>query len=222
MRIEHVLSACMAAALMAGCGAHPATPAVAKADVNAAVRAAADAKLDKPVVATTVLTYGHAVARTLDAKAAFISLVGSQVGPDGTPGTGGGWELQYVGSTVSPPAGVKPNPYNPYTRHITITVSPDGKTRVKQSAQAGLPLGVCYMDAPMPTLDSDRAVDLFFQLRGENARRPLYQVTLAGMPGPHHFDRLVWRLNTNADGTDSTVLDATTGEVIQAAGAAKP
>jgi hypothetical protein len=218
MRIQHVLSLGLTAALLTACGAHP-TAAVSKPAAITAL--AADAKLDKPVVASTVLNYGHAVARLIDPKAAFMSLTGTQIGQDGTPATGGRWELQYVGGNVTPPAGVKPNPYSPWVRRITITVNAAGTARVKQSSQSGLPLGVSYMDAPLPALDSDRAVDLFFKLRGdEGPRQPLHQVTLAGMPGPHHFDRLVWRLTPDADAPDgATILDATSGEVIQQAGA---
>ncbi|MDB5095782.1 MAG: hypothetical protein JWM80_203 [Cyanobacteria bacterium RYN_339] len=225
MRTLHVLSLALSAALLSACGAHP-TAAVAKFDQAAAVRAAGDAKLEKPVVASTVLAYGHAVARTLDPKASFMSLTGTQIAADGTPTTGGHWEIQYVGSTVAAPAGAKPNPYSPWIRRITVTVSPEGKTKLKETAQSGLPLGVSYMDAPMPGLDSDRALDLFFKLRGDEAKRqPLHQVALAGMAGPHHFDRLVWRLTPIANSTDgATVLDATSGEVIQQVGAsvAKP
>lgn len=223
MRIQHVLSMCTTAALLTACGAHATAPTAKVADTSAALRAAESAKLEKPLVASAVLAYGNAVARLVDPKAAFMSLTGSQIAPDGTPATGGKWELQYVGSTVNPPAGQKPNPYSPWIRRITITVSAAGTAKVKESSQSGLPLGVSFMDAPMPGLDSDRAVDLFFKLRGETGpRQPLYQVSLAGMPGPHHFDRLVWRLVPDAGLDGGTVLDATSGEVIQQAGAARP
>jgi hypothetical protein len=224
MRTQHVLILGLTTALLSACGAHP-TAAVVQPNLTAAVRVAGTAKLPKPLVASSVLAYAHAVAHTLDAKAAFISLTGTQIGTDGTPGTGGRWELQYVGGTVAPPNGGKPNPYSPWVRRITVTVSSVGNAKVQETSQSGLPLGVSYMDAPMPGLDSDRAVDLYFKLRGEQARQPLHQVALAGMPGPHHFDRLVWRLTPVADSTDgATILDAVSGEVIQQAGAsaAKP
>jgi hypothetical protein len=223
MRTLHVLSMCTAAALLTACGAHPTASAAKVATSSAALLTAQSAKLEKPLMASNVLAYGHAVARLVDPKAAFMSLTGSQISPEGTPAAGGKWELQYVGGTVAAPAGQKPNPYNPWFRRITITVSAGGTAKVKESAQAGLPLGVSFMDSPMPAVDSDRAVDLFFKLRGETTpRQPLYQVSLAGMPGPHHFDRLVWRMVPDANLDGGTVVDATSGEVIQQAGAAKP
>jgi hypothetical protein len=211
------------AVLLSGCGAHVAPISAARASVTAASgtlgspNAAGTAQpFDGPAHASAVMAYGNNVVRTIDEKALFVSLIGINIDETGLPQPNGRWELLYIGSNVAAPAGEPVNPYVQYVRRISIVITPDGKARLRSSKQAGLPLGVCFMQSPMPLIDSADVFKVFYDHRAGVERTPIAQMTLAGMVSAHHFNRLIWRIGTPTTTNDAptVLIDANTGSVL--------
>jgi len=206
--------------LLGACGAQRLTAAPAavrplQATAVARALAAADATspLEKPCTARVVLNYGNAVAKMLDGKAAFTSLTGTRVGVQGAPLSGGSWVLTYVGTEAS---GKAPgNPYQTLHKRITITVPPDAKPKVDVQDAEGLPLGMCYYDAPMPEIDSHLAIDKAREMRPSEPTQGGYRLVLQGLMNAQHFQELVWKVGRATQGAERPLtLNATTGEPI--------
>lgn len=207
--------------LVAACGAPPSPAAAPRAASAATVsqvlkRVDATSPLERPVTANAVLTYGHAVARMLDTKAAFIHLTGSRIGASGAPLRDGEWTLTYVG-TETP---VATNPYVRTARRIAITVPNTGRPKVEVFENEGMPLGVCFLDRPIPDVDSPQVLDLARQGQAGHPAHPAeptgYRLTLAGLMGGQNLQRLVWKISKTAtQGPDHPLMfDANSGEVI--------
>jgi CheY-like chemotaxis protein len=167
-----------------------------------------------PVKALAALQYAHAAAREADAKAAFVSLVGSKVGPSGALEPGGEWRVEYFGSVV--PGREPQNPYaNKTYRKLVVTVSAAGEAALAISEQQGMPLGVCYMDAPLPQLDSSEILKAARRARPGDFGAPIEKMALSGQMTPQHLSRLVWKIASLAQGAERPLaLDANTGEPI--------
>lgn len=213
-----VLPLLIAPILLGACGAQrPLTAAAAKPQTIAIARALAAADnsnpLEKPCTARVVLQYGNAVAKMLDGKAAFTSLTGTRVGLQGEPVRGGEWILTYVGTEAS---GKAPgNPYQTLHKRITITVPADAKPKVDVQEVDGLPLGMCYYDAPMPEVDSHLAIGKVRTMRPTEPATGGYRLTLQGLLNAQHFQELVWKIGRATQGADRPLmLNATTGEPI--------
>ncbi len=199
----------------------PAAVAPASAKVPAAIaRALAVAEetsaLDRPYTARAVLTYGHAAARLLDAKAAFTNLTGTRIGVNGEPVRGGEWQLSYVGTEpVANPNKTRSNPYQQIFRRINIVVPADGKPRAEVVEVQGMPLGQCFYEAPMPEVDSDTVIDKVRELRPDASAQGGYRLVLTGLMSQSHFQELVWKVSRATQGADKPLMiHAGTGEPI--------
>lgn len=203
-----VLAAAALTTLLVGCGT---TPAV-HAPLRAAGPAQAKAAVDGDVTAKSVLAYSHTAARQLDPKAAFVGLTGTRIGADGAPVKHGEWIVQYVGSPVASANG---NPYAPATRRILIKVDAEGEATVTVTEEPGMPLGVCYFDAPMPAVDSTDALRAAKKYQPGGLQTPVARMTLTGQMTPRQLQRLVWKVGTATQAGDRPVaLDAQTGQLI--------
>lgn len=204
--------------LLGACGAKPLTAAPARPAQQTTVAralAAADATapLEKPCTARVVLNYGNTVAKMLDGKAAFTSLTGTKIGVQGAPVSGGQWILTYVGTEAS---GKAPgNPYQTLHKRITITVAADAKPKVDVQDAEGLPLGLCYYDAPMPEIDSNLAIGKVREMRPSEPSQGGYRLVLQGLMNAQHFQELVWKVGRATQGAERPLtLNATTGEPV--------
>lgn len=207
--------------LLTACGAdRPAMVAPAAAKAPAAIaRALATADkavpLERPYTARAVLSYGHAAARLLDAKAAFTSLTGTRIDADGEPARGGEWILSYVGTEPVASPAKRGNPYLQIYRRITIVVPADGKPRADVVEAQGLPLGQCFFEAPMPEVDSDSVIFKARALRPEAPGQSSYRLVLAGLMSQAHFQQLVWKVSQATQSAGKPlVIHAATGEPI--------
>ena len=216
MRIGSVLKPfCLVAAIavLSGCGAEPPAPLAKRTAGHVGVKAL-EARLEGPVTAKAALAYAHAVARQLDGKAYFMSLSGTRIGADGAPARGGRWQAAYIGDVVEPPAGVPSNPYNRYQRRILVTIDAEAEATVAVSEEAGMPLGVQLLDAPMPALDSQAAIKAAQAHQGGGYRGPVAKMVFCGQVTPRH-SRLLWRVTTTTQSGDKLIaLDADTGAVV--------
>lgn len=194
--------------LLVGCGAAPA----AHAPLRTAGVLQSKAAVDGDVTAKSVLAFSHAAARQLDPKAAFVGLTGTRIGADGTPVKRGEWIVQYVGTSVAPTTG---NPYAPITRRILVKVDAAGEATVTTTEEPGMPLGVCYFDAPMPAIDSQDALRVAKRLQPGGMQTPVARMTLAGQMTAKQMQRLIWKVGTATQAGDRPIaLDAQTGQPI--------
>ena len=204
------------ATALVGCGAAPVAHAPVRAagihQAKAATTSGVTRVTDGDVTAKSVLAYSHAAARQLDPKAAFIGLTGTRIGADGTPVKHGEWVVQYVvGSVPGAPA----NPYGPSTRRILIKVSAAGEATTTVTEEPGMPLGVCYFDAPMPAVDSVDALKTAKKHQPGGLQTPVARMTLAGQMSPRQLQRLIWKVGMATQAGDRPfALDAQTGQPI--------
>jgi hypothetical protein len=218
-----VLAPALLAGLLSGCGSHAAGVPAARAEsfVSTSTLGTVSAQglaqpFDGPARAGAVMAFANGAARAIDPAALFVSLIGTNIDETGVPRTDGRWELLYIGSTVAGPAGAPVNPYIQFVRRISIVVTPDGKARTRTTKSAGMPLGVCFMQSPMPAVDSADVFKLFYEHRSGVERAPIAQMTLAGMVSAQHFNRLIWRIGTPSVATEApaVLIDANTGSVL--------
>lgn len=173
--------------------------------------------LEGPLTANRVLKYTHAVARQLDAKASFTGLTGTNIEFDGRPTGEGTWTVQYIGSEVESPV-KKTNPYsNKLTRRITVVVTAEGVPTVTESTESGMPLGVAYLDSPLPEVDSSDVLRIMRKERPATANAPIERMSLTGHP--RDFSLLLWKI-TPATTTQSAerplTINAHNGTIVSA------
>jgi hypothetical protein len=199
------------ALLLTACGASPSPTAPA-------MRAAAAAKvrnlpaLDGALTANRVLTFTHAAARQLDAKAAFTGLVGTMIGAEGKPTGKGTWTAQYMGSEVA-----QKGPKNPYAnkvlRRITITVNAEGETTSVVTEETGMPLGLSFLDAPLPELDSSDVLKIVRRERPAGSHFPVEKMALCGHP--RDYQLMLWKIGTvTQSGERPITVNANTGAIV--------
>lgn len=199
------------ALLLTACGVSPSPTAPAQ-------RAAAVVKtknlpaLDGSLTANRVLAYTHAAAHQLDAKAAFTGLVGTMIGPDGKPMGKGTWTAQYLGSEVG-----QKGPKNPYAnkvmRRITLTVDATGATTSVVTEEVGMPLGVSFLDAPVPELDSSDVLKILRKERPAGAGVPVEKMILCGHP--RDYQLMLWKIGTvTQSGERPVTINANTGAIV--------
>lgn len=211
MLLPLALTACGASATFAPAATR------APAAVARALAVAEEAQpLERPYTARAVLTYGHAAARLLDAKAAFTNLTGTRIGLDGEPVRGGEWHLSYVGTEpVANPSVARQNPYQQIFRRITIVVPADGRPRAEVVEAQGMPLGQCFYEAPIPEIDSHQVIAKVRELRPDASAQGGYRLVLTGLMSQTHFQELVWKVSRATQGADKPLMiHAGTGEPI--------
>ncbi len=196
-----------AALLLSACGVSPAPTAKA-------VSAKRLATLDGPLTASRVLKYSHSVARQLDAKASFTGLLGVHIDLDGKPSGDGSWTVNYVGSEVEGPA-KKGNPYsNKLTRRIAVSVDAAGVPTVTETTEGGMPLGVAFLDSPVPEVDSCDVLKILRKERPASTHAPIERMSLMGHP--RDFSMLLWKITpaTTQNGERPVTLNAHTGDIV--------
>jgi hypothetical protein len=170
--------------------------------------------LEGPLTATRVLKFAHAAARQLDAKASFTGLTGTHIDLDGRPVGDGTWTVQYVGSEVETPA-KKTNPYsNRLTRRIAVTVTAEGVPTVNETTEPGMPLGIAYLDSPVPEVDSCDVLKIMRKERPANTVAPIERMSLSGHP--RDFSLLLWKITPAAtqSGERPLTINAHNGEIV--------
>lgn len=204
------LAIAAATLVLAGCGLQPAAtqPTLRAGQVKARMLD----KLEGPATAKAALTFANVAARQLDAKARFMSLVGTRINPDGAPAAKGTWQISYVGDAVEVPGS---NPYNRPVRRIDVTVTAKGETHVAVREEPGMPLGLQLLEAPMPTIDSQDAIKLVRQMAPSPHEGPVAKMVLCAQVTPNQFQRLLWKVTTTRQNGETRIsLDAQTGERI--------
>lgn len=174
------------------------------------------ANVEGPLTATRVLKYAHAVARQLDAKASFTGLTGTNIDLDGRPSGEGTWTVQYIGSEVEGPV-KKTNPYsNKLTRRISVVVNAEGVPTVTESTESGMPLGVAYLDSPLPEVDSCDVLKIMRKERPATTHAPIERMCLTGHP--RDFSLLLWKITPAAtqSGERPLTINAHSGDIISA------
>ncbi|MFN3428719.1 MAG: hypothetical protein ACK46X_02070 [Candidatus Sericytochromatia bacterium] len=171
------------------------------------------APLEGALTANRVLAFAHAAAKQVDAKAAFTGLSGNWIGTDGEPTDKGTWTVQYLGSDLAPPKGVK-NPYgNKLTRRIAISVDGKGIPTVTVTEVAGLPLGLAYLESPLPELDSSDVLRLVRKERPAAAQHPIERMSLT--VHPRDFQVMLWKVGTTTQSSDRPLtINANTGAIV--------
>jgi hypothetical protein len=204
--------------LLSACGVTHAPPTAApRAAVQSAHSMTAKrlATLDGPLTANRVLTYAHAVAHQLDAKACFTGLVGTHIAMDGQPTGEGTWTVQYVGSEVDEARKGKNNPYNnKFTRRIAVVVNAEGQPTVTETTEQGMPLGVAYLDSPLPEVDSCDVLKILRKERPATTHAPVERMSLMGHP--RDFSVLLWKINpaTTQSGERPMTINAHSGDIV--------
>lgn len=202
------LAIAAAALMLAGCGLQPA--AMQPAPRAGVVKARTLDKLEGPVTAKAALAFANTAARQLDAKARFMSLVGTRINPDGTPASRGTWQVSYVGDAIDVPGS---NPYNRPVRRIEVTVGAKGESEVAVREEAGMPLGLQLLEAPMPALDSQDAIKVMRQHAPSPHEGPVAKMVLCAQVVPGQFQRLLWKVTTTRQNGEARLnIDAQTGE----------
>lgn len=211
-----------ATCLTSACGLH--TAAVAGTQSQSGFAVASNEMAEQQAFAgsprsSQALSYANVVARTLDAHAAFIGLVGTQIGPDGTPGPGGSWVIQYLGGAIAASEGKTANPYMPNLRRITVTLTGDGKAHTRSTSQAGMPMGVSFVQSPAPAVDSDAVFRAFYANHAGAEQAPLARMSLSGTLSLLNFGVLIWRVESSDDDNTnlSFALNADTGALLDQA-----
>lgn len=171
------------------------------------------APLEGALTANHVLAYAHAAAKQVDAKAAFTGLSGTWIGADGEPTEKGSWTVQYLGSDLAPPKGAK-NPYgNKLTRRIAVSVDGHGQPTVTVTEVAGLPLGLAYLDSPLPELDSSDVLRLVRKERPAASHYPIERMSLT--VHPRDFQVMLWKVGTATQSSDRPLtINANTGAIV--------
>jgi hypothetical protein len=171
------------------------------------------APLEGALTANHVLAYAHAAAKQIDAKAAFTGLSGTWIGADGEPTEKGSWTVQYLGSDLAPPKGAK-NPYgNKLTRRMAVSVDGKGQATVIVTEVAGLPLGLAYLDSPLPELDSSDVLRLVRKERPAASQYPIERMSLT--VHPRDYQVMLWKVGIATQSSDRPLtINANTGAIV--------
>ncbi|MEB3330054.1 MAG: hypothetical protein VKQ33_12550 [Candidatus Sericytochromatia bacterium] len=204
------------ALLLAGCsvGRPSALPAAAPRGGALTALATPSEPLAGPLTACRVLAVTHVLARRVDPRAAFLTLVGHHIGSDGQPMDGGTWQAHYVGTAPTHAAEPgTPRPAVPLFRHVTITAGASGQVTLEVAEHPGLPLGPALFDDPMPRIDSHAAIAHARTMRPTHPLEGGLQLTLGGSMSPAHFQELVWKVQASVQAGPGrpVVFNASTG-----------
>ena len=134
-------------------------------------------------------------------------------GVNSVPACSGSVLAQYCSSEDGPAKGN--NPYaNKVTRRITVSIDAEGVPTVTEATEAGMPLGVAFLDAPVPEVDSCDVLKILRKERPASTHAPIERMSLQGHP--RDFSMLLWKITPAAtqSGERPVTLNAHTGDIV--------